>query len=281
MRRLLALSILYSALTLACGKDKPRLPAQAAGKAAAPLRRDFKSPPFPIGERLVYEVKVARFPIYATVGEIAFEFPSLAPAAGADSPSSDLLYFRATAVSKGFVTKLFGVSANDRFEVQVDKEFRPVRGSKELEEDKKHQLQTFAFDREQRLVKYRTADQNQPSLPLKEKSLPITGDTQDLLSAFYFVRLQKLKDGEVFQFPLTYDANNSQFEMIVHRPEKIETELGRLKTIKLEVKLFGAGRLIAKPGEMWMWVTDDEYHTPVKVTAKTSGATVTALLLKK
>src|SRR5215470_6450247 len=40
----------------------------------APLRRDFKNSfPIPAGEKLEYEIKLSRFPIYASVGVVTLE----------------------------------------------------------------------------------------------------------------------------------------------------------------------------------------------------------------
>ncbi|HYE74104.1 MAG TPA: DUF3108 domain-containing protein, partial [Blastocatellia bacterium] len=138
----------------------------------------------------------------------------------------------------------------------------------------------FIFDRQKLSATYRTSDLNNPSQPAVEKALNVAQDAQDLLSAFYFVRLQRLKEGDVLRFPLVFEAAQHEFDLIVHGSEEVEIDLGKFKTIKLEPKLFGPGRLIRREGEMTMWVTDDEQHTPVKLIAKTSNATITANLTK-
>src|SRR5262245_25024379 len=57
------------------GKEQaPSAPATAPSYPIAPLRRDFKdSFPIPAGEKLEYEVKLSRFPIYASLGVLTFE----------------------------------------------------------------------------------------------------------------------------------------------------------------------------------------------------------------
>src|SRR5574341_1250081 len=100
----------------------------------APLRRDFKNSfPIPTGEKLEYEVRFSRFPIYASVGIVTFEnlgavanSPAAAPqptngqkeseplikglnVGFTPTPDEQLLHLRATAVSKGMLIAILGV----------------------------------------------------------------------------------------------------------------------------------------------------------------------------
>jgi hypothetical protein len=301
--RFFLVAVIFSLIggAVACGKKsaKPRTPrapngAAAGGEDVPPLRRDFKLPlPIAAGERLVYEIRVARFPLYAAVGDVTFEYvgettePRLeglneeikpAGAGGEDR----FLHFRAFAASKGFIVRtLLGLDVDDRFEaIARAGDFGSRAGMKKIDEGKKQVLQTALFDREKLTAFYLTADLNNPGQPPAEKSFAIAADAQDLLSAFYFVRLQRLREGDALRFPLLFDAAEHEFELVVGGREEVETEMGKIKAIKLEPKLFGKGRLIRREGEATMWVTDDARHTPVKLVAKTSGATVTASLTK-
>lgn len=290
MRRLPTLLLILCILFVACGK--PRLPRVLNGSAYRVVKpcREFKQAlPIPVGERLVYEVRVARFPIYAAVGEVTFEYAGTTAEPKVKDLSAELktngesfLHFRAFAVAKGFlVTKILGLEVNDRFEALVKAGDFATRASvKDLDEGRRRVLQTALVDREKLTATYRTTNLNEPQTPAAEKTISVTADAQDLLSAFYFARMQKLKVGDIVRFPLLYDAAQHEFELVVHGREKVETPQGSVKTIKLEPKLFGQGRLIRREGEMTMWVTDDERHTPVKLVSKTAGATITATLKK-
>jgi hypothetical protein len=101
-----------------------------------------------------------------------------------------------------------------------------------------------------------------------------------LLSAIYFVRLQKLKEGQLLTFPVSADEMNYKFEVLVGKRESLKTDCGKVKTVRLEPKLFGPGRFFNKiQGEMTMWVSDDSKRTPLRLVAKTSKGTITAKLL--
>jgi hypothetical protein len=94
------------------------------------------------------------------------------------------------------------------------------------------------------------------------------------------VRLQKLKEGQIISFPVSSDEVNYQFEVIVGKRENLKTDCGKVKTVKLQPKLFGPGRFFGKlQGDMTMWVSDDSKRTPLRLVARTSKGTITAKLL--
>ena len=270
----------------------------------ATLRRDFKdSFPIPAGEKLEYEIKLSRFPIYASLGVLTFENMGTVTsrqdpgdAAGGQqkaaplieglnveftpAPDEQLWRLRATAVSKGMLTSLFGVDVRDRFETLVDlRDFSASVNLKEVNEGKKRYVQSTLFDRAEQRVKYLTTDLTKPDAPPRAKPLPREDGMLSLLSAIYFVRLQKLKEGQMLSFPVSADEENYKFEVLVVKRESIKTDCGKVKTVRLEPKLFGPGRFFKLQGEMTMWVSDDNKRTPLRLVAKTSKGTVTAKLL--
>ena len=287
MRNLLIFTLLGFCLFPAC-KSKPRVPAAPpAPKVLAP-RRDAKQLPFPASEKLTYELRFTRAPLSISAGTIVFQSVGISAQPTIDKlefksqPEDRLLHLRAVITAKGLLLRLFGLSVNDRFETLVDaKDFRVRAVLREIEEGKKHNLQTGLFDYEKNEANYRTIDLNAPQNPAREKIVKLEPDMQDLLSAVYLLRLQELKEGVLYKFPLVYEGERREFDVLVHGREVVETELGKFNTIKLEPKLFGPGRLTAREGEFWMWVTDDAAHMPVKIQAKASGATITASLSQK
>jgi hypothetical protein len=262
----------------------------------AQLQREFKSLPFKAGEKLVYEVKFTRFPIAAKVGEVTFEYVGEAEPPNGEMPAEPLVkdfnlefqpqpterYFRlrASAVSKGILIAIFGIDVNNRYETLVDRQdFSARLHFRQIQEGKKRQAQGSVFDPAAASVNYKFADLTKPDAAPKLKTLPRQEGMLDLLSAFFFVRLQKLKDGELLRFPVSDEGENYTFNIVVGKKEKLKTDCGKLNTIRIEPKLFGPGQLFSRKGEMTMWLTADKTHVPVKLIAKTSGGTVSARLL--
>lgn len=265
----------------------------------AALQRNFPNGfPIPVGEKLEYEVRFSRFPIYATVGIVTFEFlgeakfnsvegnGSAEPAINGlnvefkPAPEDQFFRLRASAISKGMLIAIAGVDVKDRFETLVNvQDFSARIGFKELKEGKKHLAQTALFDVADKTVKFTVNDLNNKQTAPKEKSAAREDGMLDLLSAFYFVRMQKLKEGQLIRFPVNDDGDNFQFDIVVGKSEKLKTDCGKVKTIKIEPKLFGPGQLFSRPGTMTMWMTDDKLHIPLKLEAKTSSGLVRAKLM--
>ncbi len=287
MRNVLLLTALILFVFIAC-KSKPRVPAAPpAPKVLAP-RREARQLPFPPTEKLTYDLRFTRAPLSISAGTIVFESvgitaqPTIEKLEYKPQPEDRLLHLRAVITAKGLLLRMFGLSVNDRFETLVDaNDFKMRVVLREIEEGKKHNLQTGVFDYEKNEANYRTVDLNAPQNPAREKIVKLEPEMQDLLSAFYLMRLQELKEGMLYKFPLVYEGERKEFDVLVHGREEVETDLGKFNTIKLEPKLFGPGRISAREGEFWMWVTDDAAHMPVKVQAKASGATITASLSRK
>ncbi|MBI1761051.1 MAG: DUF3108 domain-containing protein [Acidobacteria bacterium] len=279
----------------AAARAKPT-PTPTSALPLAQLQREFKSLPFKAGEKLVYEVKFTRFPIAAKVGEVTFEYVGEAEPPGlpateeeffkrldfAFQPNPQERYFRlrASAVSKGILTALFGIDVLNRYETLVDRQdFSARLHWHEIKEGKKNQSQVALFEREPAAVNYQFTDLTKPQAEVKRKPLPRPEGMLDLISALYFVRLQKLKENELLRFPVSDDGVNYVFEIVVGKKEKLGTDCGKLNTIRIEPKLFGPGQLFSRQGEMTMWLTADKSHIPVKLVAKTSAGTASARLL--
>ena len=274
-------------------------PKAAPAIPIAPLKRDFSHGlPIPAGEKLVYEIRYSRFPLYATVGTITFEHlgpvkvqppAESAPAQPlieglnvdyAPSPGEELLHLRSTAKSKGILLAILGIGVQDRFENLVNaRDFSARVSFFETKEGKRHRIQSGIFDPAEKQVKYLTTDPGNPSAPPRAKILPREDGMLSLLSAIYFVRLQKFKEGQMIVFPVSYDEENYLFEIMVGKNEKIKTDCGKVKTVRLEPKLFGPGKFFNREGEMTMWVSADQKHLPLRLVAKTSGGTISAKLL--
>ena len=101
-----------------------------------------------------------------------------------------------------------------------------------------------------------------------------------LLSAILFRAAAKAERGPDADLSRRADEANYQFEVLVGKRESLKTECGKVKTVRLEPKLFGPGRYFNKlQGQMTMWVSDDNKRTPLRLVAKTSKGTVSAKLL--
>lgn len=261
--------------------------AQAQLEPQAPSAVPSRMLPFPDGEKLIFEIKLSRFPLYVTLGNITFEYAGTATDTKIEGAARDLskdttrelIRLRAEAISKGFLVSLFGINVRDRFETLVDKgDFSARLSFRDEEEGKKHVARTSHFDPVNRTVTYNVVDLNKAEAAARIKELPRKERMQSLLSAIYYFRTFELANDEVVCFPVSEEEQNHEFEIYVRGREALQLGETKLHTIKLEPRLFGPGRYFSREGEMEMWVTDDERRVPVRLVARTSAGTITATL---
>jgi hypothetical protein len=270
----------------------------------AVLRRDFKDS-FPIapGEKLEFDIRVSKFPIYLSVGTFTMEYlgpvagkPAVADPAAAKpadpliqglntefsaTPDDRFRHLRATAVSKGLLLKLFGYTVRNRYETLVDNDDFSARLSLfEEKVGKRNRVQTAVFDRSAQQVKYLTTDMAKPGTPSQAKQTPLQDGMMSLLSGLFFLRLQNYTVGQMLRIPVTDDQKNYDFEILVAAREKVDTECGKINTIRLEPKIFGQDKFFRKKGEMFIWLTDDDKHVPVHLEARGEAGKISVKLIK-
>ncbi|HVF89173.1 MAG TPA: DUF3108 domain-containing protein [Blastocatellia bacterium] len=274
MKRTLLVLSLVLIHSLTQSSDKVRASAtleerpDVVENASAPLK--LSTPlPFAEGETLTYEINFSKFILSGEVGQLKLKVSKVS-----DPGKPGLIEMQAEAVSKGLFPKLFGIKVKDIFTSQVSSvDFGLQASNKRLEEGKVRVEQKSLVDREARRVKFShrdlTREKDEPSV--RESDSPHW--LQDMLSACYFVRTQKLSEGEAISIPITDEGKVYNIEVVAGKREEVKVDAGRFKTIKLDAKIFD-GRYIQRSGEMFIWVTDDEKRTPVRARIKTNGATV-------
>ena len=229
------------------------------------------SPPLPFaeGETLTYEINFSKFILSGEAGELKLK---VAKVSHPGKPG--LIELQAEAVSKGFFPKIFGIKVKDVFTSQVSSmDFGLHASNKRLEEGKVRVEQKSVVDREAGRVKFTHRDlANDKEEPrIQEADSP--NWLQDMLSACYFIRTQKLGEGDVISIPISDEGKVYNIEVVVGKREEVKVDAGKFKAIKLDAKIFD-GRYIRRSGEMFLWVTDDARRTPVRARIKTNGATV-------
>ncbi len=261
-------TILAVMLILAQGALPVR--AQVAQEKLAAVPKINKPLPFKSGESLFYEVGFSKLIFSGAIGEVRM---SVAKTQNADK--LDLLEIKADVISKGFFPKLFGVKVNDRFSAVVNTmDFGLQTSSKVIEEGSVRREQKSVIDRESGRVTFTERDLANAKAEPKIKQAVSPSWIQDMLSACYFVRTQKLNEGDVIPIPISDGGQIYNIEVVVGKREEVKVDAGKFKAIKLNAKIFD-GRYIKRSGEMFLWMSDDAKRIPVRAKIKTGGATVT------
>ena len=101
--------------------------------------------------------------------------------------------------------------------------------------------------------------------------------SQDVLSAFYFVRTLPLAVGMVIEVPNHSDGKNYPLQVKVIGRETVEVPAGKFSCWVVEPLLKSAG-LFKQEGRLTIWLTDDARRMPVLMKSKVAVGSIVAEL---
>jgi hypothetical protein len=263
-RTLATVVVLYAVGAAQVSSEKPSETVATTGpsKVVQPL-------PFQPGEQLVYEVSFSKLIFSGVVGDIKLSVSKPA------DPTLNMIDFKAEAVSRGFFPTLLGLKVRDTYSSTVNAIDLVLHSFKRsIEEGKTRRELTSVINCESGRVTYTERDLSDTKAQPKVKEAGSPAWTQDVLSAMYFIRAQKLHEGDVIAIPISDAGDVYNIEVVVGKREELKLDLGKFIAARLDARVFD-GRFIKRSGEMALWVSDDPKRFIVRVRIKTSGVTVT------
>jgi hypothetical protein len=111
----------------------------------------------------------------------------------------------------------------------------------------------------------------------RERTHDVPRDVQDLASALLALRLKELRPGAVFEFPVFSGSQTFVLHAEVEGEEALTTPAGRFDTVRLKVRL-GFTDKFKTTRDSHVWLSKDERHVPVRMSADFAVGSVTATL---
>lgn len=102
----------------------------------------------------------------------------------------------------------------------------------------------------------------------KDTSISVT-NVQDILSSFYYLRNQNVKNlkiGDEISIDMFLDAQIYKFKLLYLGKETLKTKFGNIKTIKFR-PIVQSGRIFKAEESVTIWVTSDANKIPIKIEA--------------
>ena len=101
-------------------------------------------------------------------------------------------------------------------------------------------------------------------------SYKIPEKTQDLMSAFYYLRAfypkEKLVKNEIFSINMFFDSKNYIFKMKFLGKETLNTGFGKIRCMKFRPYV-QSGRVFKEKESVTLWITDDANKVPIRLQA--------------
>jgi hypothetical protein len=101
----------------------------------------------------------------------------------------------------------------------------------------------------------------------------------DILASFYFVRTQDLTVGMPVYLSNHDNKKVYDLKVIVQRKETIKVKAGKFRCIIVQPQLMGEA-IFKQKGELWVWLTDDQYKIPVQMKSAVFVGSITTELNK-
>ncbi len=174
----------------------------------------------------------------------------------------------ATAESQGVVNTLYKV--HDHFEALFDpRSFCSIHVTKHTEEGPRKKDTNVQFDY---LRKKSVLDEkNLKTGENKHEENDIPGCLTDVITGFYYIASLPLQAGSVYTFPIS-DGKTTEVRATVGSREQVKVPAGTFHTVKVEAEAI-SGTLKGK-GNVTVWFTDDQNHTPVQMRSKLGWGTL-------
>ncbi len=229
--------------------------------------------PFALGEKLKFSIKygiikagsaelsVEKLTVYE--GRNAIVFKSTA----ASAKGFDYFYkVRDTVVSIVDIEKFYSLGFSKK--LREGNYFYDIDAVYNQENGKAFVTKTRYYDREATRIKKK-----------QEIILEIPTGVLDILATLYKIRTYEMEIGKpIF---LTNHDNKKIYELQINilAREEVKVPAGKFKCIKVEPQLKGEA-LFKQKGRLWVWVTDDQYKIPVKMSSKIAVGSITTVLKK-
>ncbi len=215
------------------------------------------TPPFGIGERLVFDIKYG----FVHGGTAVMSIPEMVWHRG--YPCYRIV---SIAESNSFISAFFPV--RDVAESLLDaRQMVSRKFEKHLSEGNFRAHDLILFDHDRHIAIY----------PKKGRIVPLALNAQDILSSLYYVRMMKLEVGSSVSIENHADKKNYPLEIKVLRRERVKVPAGEFDCIVVE-PVMRTGGLFSQKGRLWVWMTDDEVHMPVLMKSKIAIGSISAVL---
>ncbi len=209
-----------------------------------------------VGERLIFSVRYG--PIHAGTATIAVE-------GIAEVEGDSCFHVASTAESNDFFSTFFYV--RDRVESFIDtRSLLPRRFEKHLLEGDYRKDEVVIFDRRNNLAVYDDG-----------RICEVLPGVQDVLSAFYDVRMRDLSPGDTIYLDCHTDHRNYALKTQVYRRERVEVPAGEFDCLVMEPMLRTPG-LFRHEGSLTIWVTDDARKIPVQMKSRLPIGSIAVVL---
>lgn len=179
-------------------------------------------------------------------------------------------------VGKGYTTGMsrFFFKVDDLYESYIDKESgNPYRFLRKINEGGYTKNQEGFFNQSSNRVLVKDYKHK------NEKTFVTPKNTQDILSAFYYLRnypsIDKISPGETIAIDMFFDDETTKFKLKFIGREDITTKFGTVACMVFKPYV-QSGRVFKEKESLTVWISDDNNRLPVRIKADLAVGSIKA-----
>jgi len=150
---------------------------------------------------------------------------------------------------------------------------QPVQYRTRIREGRHRRDKEVVFDRNTNKATYRDYLKNE------KKEFDVPSSVFDPISSFYHLRTLELEVGKPVYVTIFDSKKVWNVEVQILRRERITLPAGTFDTVVVKPNMKSEG-IFYRKGEIFIWLTDDIKHIPVKLQTKVAVGSITATLVK-
>ncbi|MDG2432387.1 DUF3108 domain-containing protein [Flavobacterium sp.] len=179
-------------------------------------------------------------------------------------------------IGKGYTTGMsrFFFKVDDLYESYIEKESgNPAQFVRKINEGGYTKNQEGFFNQSANKIVVKDYKNN------SEKAFVIPKNTQDILSAFYYLRnyptIDKINPGESIVIDMFFDDETTKFKLKFIGRENITTKFGVVSAMVFR-PLVQSGRVFKEQESLTVWVSDDDNRLPIRIKAELAVGSIKA-----
>jgi hypothetical protein len=179
-------------------------------------------------------------------------------------------------IGKGYTTGMsrFFFKVDDLYESYIEKESgNPAQFVRKINEGGYTKNQEGFFNQAANKIVVKDYKNN------TEKAFVIPRNTQDILSAFYYLRnyptIDKINPGESIVIDMFFDDETTKFKLKFIGRQNITTKFGVVSAMVFR-PLVQSGRVFKEQESLTVWVSDDENRLPIRIKAELAVGSIKA-----
>ena len=165
--------------------------------------------------------------------------------------------------SAGMVSTLYKVQ--DTYRAQFDPGFCVSSTLMDAHEGSRHRETSIQFDRTRNWAFLTERDLNKNTTVKADVQIPRC--VHDVAAGLLQLRRMRIEPGQSAQLPLSTGRKSAAVKIDAQEREQVKTPAGSFKTVRYEINLLN-GVVYARPGRVFVWLTDDERRLPVQIRAR-------------